>query len=104
MDPQEWHQIQLHNPRVHRDGLEASVLHKYSKDLDTTVLSEGGRRVTECSDWAKTTTELNYGKVDGESLGGLSCIKEHHMYLYGIKFTCVVDHELLVPLYNSHSR
>ena len=26
------------------------------------------------------------------------------MYLYGIRFTCVVDLEPLVPLYNFHSR
>lgn len=53
---------------------------------------------------AKTMAELNYGKVDEESLKILSGIKEHHMHLYGTRFTCMVDHELLVPLYNSHYR
>ena len=53
---------------------------------------------------AKTVAELNYGKVYGESLGVLSRIKEHRMYLYSTRFTCVVYHEHLIPMYNSHSR
>ena len=53
---------------------------------------------------AKTTAELNYGKVDRESLGVFSKIKEPQMYLYRTMFMCVVDHEPGVPLYNSHSR
>ena len=61
-------------------------------------------RLVSYFSWAKITTELDYGKFDGESLGVISAIKEHGMYLYGTKFTCVVDHEPLVPLYYSHSR
>ena len=41
----------------------------------------------------KNTAQLNYGKLDEQSLGILSGIKENHMFLYGIKFMCVVDHE-----------
>ena len=53
---------------------------------------------------AEQRAERNYGKVDGESLGVLSGIKEHRMYLYRTRFTCMVDHQPLVPMYNSHSR
>ena len=42
---------------------------------------------------AKTTVELNYRKVNGESLGILSGIKEHQMFLYGVKSTCAANHE-----------
>ena len=52
----------------------------------------------------KTTAEKGYGKVDGESLGVTHGILENKMYLYGTKFTVVVDHKLLVALYSSHSR
>ena len=48
---------------------------------------------------AKTEAELQYGKVDGESLGVLT-----GMYLYGTKFTVVVDHLPLVPMYKSNSK
>ena len=53
---------------------------------------------------AKTQAEMNYGKVDGESLGVLSGIKSNKMYLYGKPFQVVVDHEPLCNLYNNHSR
>ena len=52
---------------------------------------------------SKTKAEMNYGKVDGESLAVLSGIHSNKMYLYGTKFTVVVDHEPLVPMYNGHS-
>ena len=51
---------------------------------------------------AKTEAELQYGKVDGESLGVLTGILSNKMYLYGTKFTVVVDHLPLVPMYKSH--
>ena len=53
---------------------------------------------------AKTAAEMNYGKVDGESLAVLTGIHSNKMYLYGTKFTVVVDHEPLVPMYSSHSK
>ena len=53
---------------------------------------------------SKTVSELNYGKVDGESLGILTGIKSNKMYLHGAPFTVVVDHEPLVNMYNSHSK
>ena len=53
---------------------------------------------------AKTEMEMNYGKVDGESLGVLTGIKSNSMFLYGQFFEVVVDHELLVNLYNRHSK
>ena len=53
---------------------------------------------------AKTETELQYGKVDGESLGVLTGILCNKLYLYGTKFTVVVDHLPLVPMYKSHSK
>ena len=37
-------------------------------------------------------------------MGVLSGIKSNKMYLYGIPFTVIVDHEPLVAMYNSHSR
>ena len=52
----------------------------------------------------KTTAEKGYGKVEGESLGLVHGILENRMYLYGTKFTVVVDHKPLVALYSSHSR
>ena len=53
---------------------------------------------------AKTEAELQYGKVGGESLGVLTAIFSNKIYLYGTKFTVVVDHLPLVPMYKSHSR
>ena len=53
---------------------------------------------------AKTAAEMNYGKVDGESLGILARIGSNKMYLYGRLFQVVVDHEPLCNLYNQHSR
>ena len=53
---------------------------------------------------AKTLSELNYGKVDGESLRVLTGIKSNKMYLYGRPFTVILDHEPLVSMYNMHSR
>ena len=51
-----------------------------------------------------TKAEMNYGKVDGESLAVLSGIMANRNYLYGTKFTVVGDHLPLIPLYKSHSR
>ena len=52
----------------------------------------------------KTAAEKGYGKVEGESLGLVHGILENKMYLYGTKFTVVVDHKPLVALYSSHLR
>ena len=48
--------------------------------------------------------ELNYEKIEGESLGVLWGIKAHAMYLYGTKFEVIVDHQPLVPHYNNVTR
>ena len=53
---------------------------------------------------AKIDYELNYGKVDGESLAILSGVLPNKMYLYGPSFEVVTDHLPLVSLYNSHSK
>ena len=52
----------------------------------------------------KIAVEKGYGKVEGESLGLLHGTLENKMYLYGMRFTVVVDHKPLVALYSSHSR
>ena len=48
--------------------------------------------------------EKAYGKTEAESLGVYSRIMSNAMHLYGTSFTVVVDHKLLIPMYNSHSR
>ena len=52
----------------------------------------------------KATAEMNYGKVDGESLAVLSGIHSNKMHQYGTKSTVVVNYKPLVALYNSHSQ
>jgi len=79
-------------------GVAATVAHTV-KDVDHPVW----KPVTHTSR-AKTKAEMNYGKVDGESLAVLSGIHSNKMYLYGTEFTVVVDHEPLVPMYNGHSK
>ena len=53
---------------------------------------------------AMVSSELNYGKVDGESLSVLFGIKIHKDYLYGTRFEVVTDHKPLVSIYNNPSR
>ena len=59
-------------------------------------------RPVSYSSWAKTTAEMNYGKVDGRSLGILARVKSNKRY--GRPFQVIVDHEPLCNLYNQHSR
>ena len=81
-------------------GVAATVAQEYCVEgMDHTVW----RPVNHTSQ-AKTETEMNYGKVNGESLGILTVIKSNSMYLYGQYFKVVVDHEPLVNLYNRHSK
>ena len=54
----------------------------------------------EHSGRAQTKTEQAYPKVEGESLGIINGVKKHKKYLYGTQFEVLVDHELLVSLYN----
>ena len=54
----------------------------------------------EHSGRAQTKTEQAYSKVEGESLGIINGVKKHKKYLYGTQFEVLVDHELLVSLYN----
>ena len=58
----------------------------------------------ENSSRAKTQAEMSYGKVEGESLGIYHGVMSFKMYLYGTKFTVVVDHKPLVSLYNNEAR
>ena len=53
---------------------------------------------------AKTKVEINYGKVDEESMRVRTGIKSNKMYLYGRLFTVIIDHEPLVTMNNTHSR
>ena len=81
-------------------GLGATVAQEYRLEgVDHPVW-----RPVTYSGRAKTEAELQYGKVDGESLGVLTGILSNKMYLYGTKFTVVVDHLPLVPMYKSHSK
>ena len=81
-------------------GVAATVAQGYKVEgVDHTVW----RPVTYTSR-AKTETECNYGKVDGESLAVLSGILTNKMYLYGTRFTVITDHKPIVPMYNSHSK
>ena len=81
-------------------GVAATVAQEYQVEgLDHTSW-----RPVHYSSRAKTEAECNYGKVDGESLGVLSGVLNNRKYLYGSKFTVVVDHQPLVSLYKSHSR
>ena len=81
-------------------GLGATIAQEYRVEgVDHPVW----RPVTYTSR-AKTDAELQYGKVDGESLGVLTGILTNKMYLYGQKFEVVVDHQPLVPMYSSHSK
>ena len=54
----------------------------------------------EHSGRAQTKTEQAYSKVEGESLGIINGVKKHKKYLYGTQFEVLIDHELLVSLYN----
>ena len=82
------------------DGVAGTVAQKYLLEgMDHPVW-----RPVNYTSRAKTTAEMNYGKVDGESLGVLTGIKSNKMYLYGKPFEVVVDHEPLCTMYNQHSR
>ena len=52
----------------------------------------------------KTPAEKEYGKVDGESLGIKFRILSNQMYVHGTNFKVAVDHKLILPMYNTHSR
>jgi transposase InsO family protein len=81
-------------------GVAATVAQKYEvKGLD-----HPGWRPVAHNSRAKTEAEMNYSKVEGESLAILSGIMSNKMYLYGTKFTVATDHQALVPLYKSHSK
>ena len=67
------------------------------------ALSPVWRPVTHTSR-PKTTAKMTYGKVNSESLAALSEKHSTKMYLYGAKFTAVVNHHTLAALYNSHSQ
>ena len=50
--------------------------------------------------WSLVISEMNYNKVEGESLGIYAGINMNKRYLYGTKFTVMTDHEALPDLYN----
>ena len=82
------------------EGVAGTVTQKYTIDgVDHPVW-----RPVNHSSQAKTPAEMNYGKVDWESLGILAGIRSNKMYLYRRPFQVVVDHEPLCNLYNQHSR
>ena len=81
-------------------GLGSTVAQEYTVEgIDNPVW-----RPVNYTARAKTEAELNYGKVGGESLGIMSGVLLNAMYLYGTKFSVVVDHLPLVPMYNNHSK
>ena len=49
-----------------------------------------------------TEVEKGYRKVEGESLGLLHGILENKMYLYGTRFTVIVDHKPLIDIFLGH--
>ena len=53
---------------------------------------------------ALTKAELNYQKIEGESLAVFSGIKSNQRYLLGTEFVVITDHEPLVPLYGNPYR
>ena len=48
--------------------------------------------------------ELNYDKVNEESLSVLFAIQIHKDYIYGIKFVVFKDNKPLVSMFNNHSK
>ena len=82
----------------------AAVVATVSQPREVEALDHPVWRPCTHTSRTKTTVKVNYGKVDGESLAILSRLHSIEMYLYGAKFTAVVDHEPLVALYNSHSQ
>jgi len=76
-------------------GVAGTVAQKYEVEgLDHPVW-----RPVDHTSRAKTAAEMNYGKVDGESLGVLTGIRSNKMYLYGRPFqVVVVDHEPLCTM------
>ena len=86
-------------------GVGATVAQRYQpEEVDRVKLDHAVWRPVHYGSRAKIVSELNYGKVDGESLAILSGILNNRMYLYGTKFTVVTDHQPLVSMYKSHSR
>ena len=51
-----------------------------------------------------TKAELNYGKIEGESLAMFSGTKTNSRYLYNTEFKIDTDHEPSVPLYDNRGR
>ena len=45
--------------------------------------------------------EKRYAVIEGESLAVLYGVMANRMYLYGLEFTVVIDHQPLVTLYNN---
>ena len=61
-------------------------------------------RAVHHSSRALTKAELNYQKIEGESLAVYSGIKSNQRYLLGTEFEAIMDHEPLAPLYNNPTR
>ena len=85
-------------------GVAATVAQCYQPEEVPGQVDHPVWRPVHYNSRAKIASELNYGKVDGESLAILSGILSNRTYLYGDKFTVITDHQPLVPLYKSHSR
>ena len=85
-----------HGPK----GVAATVAQRYDEAGETEPVY---RPVTYTSRALKKA-ERGYSKVEGESLAVLSGIMSNKQYLYETRLETVVDHNSLVPLYNSLKR
>ncbi len=83
--------------KVHVDkgqlGVAATV---YQQEPDT-----GNWKTINYTSRALTEAEQGYSSVEGESLAICQGLKMNLMYLYGIHFKVITDHQPLVPLYNN---
>ena len=96
-DPKQFTRIYVdHGP----EGVASTVAQRY----DMPGKQEPEYRPVAYSSRSLKAAEMNYSKVEGESLAVLSGCMMNRQYLYGTKFEVVVDHKPLVPLYNSPNR
>ena len=77
-------------------GISATL---FQKEPDT-----GHYKTINYSSRSLTETEQRYAPIEGESLAILFGVKTNRMYLHGMKFDTITDHEPLVSLYNNQQR
>ena len=101
-DPARWTRLYVDEGTT---GIAATVAQEYkAEEVPGVEVDHSVWRSVCYNSRAKIESELNYGKVDGESLAILSGVLSNKMYLYGPSFEVVTDHLPLVSLYNSHSK